>query len=596
MDNDIDTSVFRSPGGLPVLLGAQPLFAGLSGATLEALAESVEWLSLPGGAALFEAGDPSDSMYLVISGGLAAHAPGQPHRLSRIRAGEWVGEMGLLSGRPRGAHVRAVRDTALARLPRAAFERLAMEHPEVLLRVSQMLVTRLESQVGPAAPTPARSFALIPHSKAVDAAAFGAEFVAALRCFGRAELVYSGRAAEHTSAWFHAVESANDFVVYVAEPLGSSWTRLCMRQADSIILLARAAADPAPWTALPAPGSAQYAELVRGRGELVLMHASGLEHGAAARWRRTLPGTPHHHSRGTADIARIARLVTGRAVGLVLSGGGARGFAHIGVVRALREAGVPIDLVGGTSMGAILGAGVAAEWEHAELVERMHRAFVATNPLSDYTLPVVSLVSGRKVSRLLRAEFGERCIEDLPLPFYAVSANLTSGQSAVHVQGPIWRWLRASVAIPGVLPPVFFAGQVHVDGATINNLPTDVMRAMNRGMIIGIDVGADTTFTSDMDEIDLPPFWKMLGWFRRRRNRPGILQILMRAGTVGSDAISALHRGDTDLLFQPPLATVDLLHWSAFDRVINTGYQYAQERIAALPAETLARLVAGRRS
>jgi NTE family protein len=110
------------------------------------------------------------------------------------------------------------------------------------------------------------------------------------------------------------------------------------------------------------------------------------------------------------------------------------------------------------------------------MVERIRRSFVDTNPTSDYTFPLVSLVSGRKVGRLLRREFGAACIEDSRLPFFCVSTNLTRGQAAVHRQGELWLWLRASVAIPGVLPPVIADNQVYVDGATINNLPVDVMR------------------------------------------------------------------------------------------------------------------------
>jgi NTE family protein len=274
----------------------------------------------------------------------------------------------------------------------------------------------------------------------------------------------------------------------------------------------------------------------------------------------------------------------------VLSGGGARGFAHIGVVRALREAGVPIDVVGGTSMGAIMGAGVAARWSDAEMVERFRRTFVATNPLSDYTLPIVSLVSGRKVSRLLRQEFGEVAIEDLPLPFFAVSANLTTGRGSVHREGELWRWLRASAAIPGVLPPVFHGGEVHVDGGVINNLPVDVMRAANVGIVIGVDVGSDTTFTSDIQAVDLPPLWKLLGWFRRHKQRPTILQILSRAGMINSDAATLAGRRMTDLLLQPPLAAVDLLHWKAFARAIEAGYRHARQRLAELEAPLRVRL------
>ena len=139
----------------------------------------------------------------------------------------------------------------------------------------------------------------------------------------------------------------------------------------------------------------------------------------------------------------------------------------------------------------------------------MRRSFVDTNPLNDYTLPLVSLVSGRKVTRLLRREFDDSRIEDLPLPFFCVSSNLSSGQLAVHRRGELWRWLRASVAIPGVLPPVVHHGELFVDGATINNLPVDVMRDMPAsGRVIGVDVGADRAFTTDSVDSDAPPLWK----------------------------------------------------------------------------------------
>jgi NTE family protein len=282
-------------------------------------------------------------------------------------------------------------------------------------------------------------------------------------------------------------------------------------------------------------------------------------------------------------------MLTGRGVGLVLAGGGARGFAHIGVVKALREAHVPIDLVGGTNMGAILGAGIAQCWSVEELKERFHAAFVKAKPLRDYTLPFVSLVSGRKVSRLLRKDFGNTDIEDLPLTFFCVSSNLTTGHCEVHRRGLLWLWLRASVAIPGVLPPVVHKGEVLVDGGTMNNLPVDAMRELGRGPVIGVDVGADRAFTTDSEEIDVPLPWQLMSWLRVRRNRPNIFQILWRSGMVNSSAMTAAHREKTDLLLQPPLAQIDMLNWSAFDRAINVGYEYAVQRLEALPPDSLLR-------
>jgi NTE family protein len=587
MDGDPgETLVLR--GDPLALLESSPIFRGLDRPTLSAIAAELEWLSLPGGATLFQAGEAPDAMYILIAGCLGAYSGGDaPRLLGRITAGQAVGEMGLVSGHARIATVHALRDSELARLPRESFDRVILKHPAAMLRLAQLVVERLESserggvRVGP------RTYAVLPQSIEVDVGGFATALVAALARHGRAELVWSVRGADHTSAWFHRIESANDYVVYVADPEPTTWSKLCVRQADSLLFLARAESPAGPWAVA---GRDLSRGAVQARAELVLLHEQRIEPGAAARWCRQMPGVPHHHVRDVPDVERVARLLTGKAVGLVLSGGGARGFAHIGVVRALREAGVTIDLVGGTSMGAIMGAGVAAGWTTDEMVARFHRSFVATNPLSDYTLPIVSLVAGRKVSRLLRQEFGDAAIEDLPLPFYAVSANLTTGRGSVHRAGDLWRWLRASVAIPGVLPPVFHHGEVHVDGGAINNMPVDVMRAFHPGVVIGVDVGSDTTFTSDIQDVDLPPLWKLLGWFRRHKQRPTILQILWRAGMVNSDAATAAGRRLTDLLLQPPLADVDLLNWHAFERAIAAGHRHAHEQLAALDAAGRARL------
>jgi NTE family protein len=227
------------------------------------------------------------------------------------------------------------------------------------------------------------------------------------------------------------------------------------------------------------------------------------------------------------------------------------------------------------------------EWGHEELVERFKRTFVDTNPLNDYTLPLMSLVSGRKVTRLLRQEVGDRVIEDLPLPFFCVSSNLTTGRIAVHRSGPLWRWLRASVAIPGVLPPVFHRGEVHVDGGAMNNLPVDVMREVGRGPVIGVDVGADRAFTADFEDVDVPALWKAMAWFRSKKKRVNIFQILWRAGMVNSAAATMAHREQTDLLLQPPLETLDMLNWKGFDRAIEAGYRYTVEKLRDVPAGVL---------
>jgi NTE family protein len=273
-------------------------------------------------------------------------------------------------------------------------------------------------------------------------------------------------------------------------------------------------------------------------------------------------------------VLRLTRHLLGEATALVLSGGGARGFAHLGVVRALREANVPIDAIGGTSIGAIMGAGVALEWSLEEMRERFARTFVASNPLGDYTLPLVSLVAGRRVGQRLKNEFGEVLIDDLAVPYFCVSANLSSGQANAHRSGLLWQALRASISIPGVLPPVLRGGEVYVDGGVINNLPVDLMSEQHAGSIIGVDVGTDRALKSQFDELMLPPWWRL--WPQtRKRERPSILGVLLRSGMVNSGAAAELTAARSTLLIRPKLADVDMLDWRAFDRAIELGYRAA---------------------
>jgi NTE family protein len=586
-DTLVETSIERR-NMLTLLAGIQ-LFRGLDAETLVAIISEIEWFSLPGGACLFEAGEEPDALYIVISGCLGAFfrtGDGHTRLVGRVMAGETVGEMALISGKPRTASVLALRDTEIGRFSKQAFETLLLDHPQAMLSIAKLTVQRLENaqrQQRGKRSVP-KTFTIVPYDGNVDVRAFAEQLVASLNHGTKTDLVWGVRGSAHTSHWFANIEQANDFVVYAADPGVTTWSRLCMRQADSVLLLTHADATPGHW---PIVRARHESRATLQRAELVLLHEKGFVTGAARRWLDVHPGLAHHHVRHTGDVARLARLLTGRGVGLTLSGGGARGLAHIGVVKALREARVPIDAVGGTSLGAILGAGVAMEWGHEELVERFKRTFVDTNPLNDYTWPLMSLVSGRKVTRLLRQEVGDRDIEDLPLPFFCVSSNLTTGRIAVHRSGPLWRWLRASVAIPGVLPPVFHRGEVHVDGGAMNNLPVDVMREVGRGPVIGVDVGADRAFTADFDEVDVPALWKVMAWFRSKRNRVNIFQILWRAGMVNSAAATMAHREQTDLLLQPPLETVDMLNWKGFDRAIEAGYRYTIEKLRDLPSSVL---------
>ena len=564
-----------------IRLAGLTLFEGLDETMLGAVEAQLEWFSLPGGWILFRRGEEADALYVVASGCLGVMVRGKDgleSLVARICEGETVGEMGLISGEPRSATVVSLHDTELLRLPKAAYERLIERHPQAMLRLTGLLARRLRSTTHGADRAPmAKNLALVPLNPALPDAVLVQGLVEALSDSGLRVRLLDSSAAEHTTEWFHAVGAAHDLVVYRAEPDPTAWTQLCLRQADRVLLLAAGAS--APPVGLPIESC--LGDAMR-RSELVLLHDGAvIRPQGTARWLERLPVDTHYHVRLGAprDLARLARFVTDRAVGLVLSGGGARGFAHVGVIRALREAGVPLDRLGGTSIGGIVAAGLGLEWDDGELADRLRRAFARSNPLSDYTLPLIALVRGRKVTRLLRDHFGDVRIEDLWLPYFCVSSNLTRGSMMAHRRGPLWRALRASVAIPGVLPPVVEAGQVLVDGGVIDNFPIDVMSAMRRGPVIGVDVATDRALTAPPADLEDGSPWRLL---RRGRGAPVIVSLLLRAGTVSADARTRLFRSHADLLFEPPLETIDMLDWRAFDRAIEIGYRYAVEMLGHL--------------
>lgn len=549
-----------------------------------ALEDELEWFSLPGGRVLFEANDVPDGLYLVLSGclGVVARAGGgQAELLVEIVAGETVGDLALLAQSPQPATIIALRDTSLVRLGKAEFERLVRRHPSVLLPLTLRVIRRLQRALSsrPSSVTVPKTVALIPLDADIPAEAIADALAEALIASGLRVKVLDASAHEQIEDMFYAIEIAHDLVIYRADARGSPWTQMCIRRSDRVLLVAGSKASPVECLRRLV---AAITEVPWRRAELVLLQGSGGRLPMAAEpWLGRLPVPFHCHIRpeSKADIARLGRYLTGAAVGLVLSGGGARGYGHIGVIKALREAGIPIDLVGGTSIGSIMAAAAALEWDEKEFHERMHAAFVASNPLDDYAFPLVALTRGRKVTQRLREHFGEARVEDLWRPYFAVATNLTTGGIAVQRSGLLWRAARASIAIPGLLPPLVQGGEVLVDGAVMNNLPSDIMSAMRRGPVIGVDVTRYQTLTAREGN----GHWSLRGLVAGNDyDGPGIVSLLLRAGTMGGDAQTMMSRAHADVLLEPPLQHVNIRDWRTFDRTIEAGYRYTMERMGEL--------------
>jgi NTE family protein len=539
------------PESLRRHLSALPLLAEVGDAGMKRLLAEANWFGLPGGTPLQRDGDNDSALFLVVTGGLGVFIEGR--LVAQIPPGETVGEMSLLSGDAHSAQLVALRDSELLRISPEGFEALAARHPRVMMNMMRVLVRRLHDTAHKSkiASRP-KTFAIVPLQEGLGHESIAHRLAGVLVGMGAKAAVLDSAAGEQTAEWFDSFEAAHDLVFYRGDAPGTAWTKLCLRQADRVFFLARAG-RPLQTPLLPAAK-----ERVCGLPILLLLHPGD----------RAVPEPfelksgqfdSHHHIRdgNTADLRRLARFVAGRAVGLVLGGGGARGFAHIGVVKALSEAGVPFDFLGGVSMGAIVAAGLASEWSIEELTERLRASFVTSSPLSDFTLPLIALVRGKRVRALLHENFGETRIEELPKPFFCVSSDLTSGRIHTHENGLLWRALRASVALPGILPPVAHHGHLLVDGGVMNNLPVDVMRERNAGPLIASDVTSEMDMSVRDSRYSERPVWSLL--WQRMRGTPSILSILMRAGTMGSEAQRRLVREQADYIFEPPLIGVEPL-------------------------------------
>ena len=357
-------------------------------------------------------------------------------------------------------------------------------------------------------------------------------------------------------------------------------------QADLLIVVAHALSSAAP-SAL----ESAIAPAVLAPRELVLLHEPGVNPSGTARWLQNHRFARHHHlGRGHhAHLHRLARRLAGCSVGLVLGGGGARGFGHIGAMRAFAESGVPIDHVGGTSMGSIMAAEVALGWDSGKMHERTRHAF-RRDPLAwDNTFPFASKITCNKVVRLFQHLLGTAHAEDCWLPYFSVACSLTDARTVTQRSGFLWQCVRASSALPGLGPPVVESGKFLVDGAILNNLPADILADDGMGPVIAINVGPKEDLgTTRSDNYSLSG-WRIL-WERLRgaawaREYSSLLWVLQRTVLLGAVDMAERMRGVASLYLQLPLDRYEMFKWSEIDPIVELGYQSSKAQIAAWAAQ-----------
>jgi predicted acylesterase/phospholipase RssA/CRP-like cAMP-binding protein len=581
------------------------LFGRLDAETVSWLREELEWIHLGHGEALFRSGDSSDGMYVLVSGRLRVTVTrpqdGQ-QVVGEVSPGEPVGELGLLSGEPRSATVVSIRETNVVKMTESVFQRLASRQPAAVTNLTRPIITRQQRSLrSAAAPVRALALALVPAGPDVPLVSFAARLADALRADGPVLVLDGARLDEAlrrpgaaqedadgptglvVSAWLSEQEKRFRYLVYVADPHWSPWTERCVCQGDRLLVIADARARPG----LGPVERAIRERKVPARQELVLLHPQ-----AAARpsgtgeWISSRCLHAHHHVRigDRAHMERLARRVAGKAVGLVLSGGGARGFAHVGVIRALEELGTSIDIVGGTSMGALIG-GLHAVGHGPQDIAEIAARLANPKRMFDYTLPIASLLASAKLTQIMREMYGEAQIEDLWRTYFCVSANLTRAERVVHRSGALWKAVRTSVAVPGIWTPMVHGDDVLVDGGALSNFPVDVMvQLCEGGTVIGSDLPGRPAVSGQYDFGPSVSGWKIL-WsrinpFRPPIRVPSLAATVWRAHEISGASEARRNQAMADLLVQPDVGAFSLMDYESYKPIIEIGYQAAREKAA----------------
>lgn len=586
---------------LKKLLSESEIFRTLEAGVLELLASEMEVMHLRGGRKLMEQGDPGDCMYIVVTGRLQAYVrspQGDDHLVGEIGNGESVGEMALITGEDRSATVRTIRDSLLLRVSRLGFERIVAKHPRTMMEISRVIVNRLRRVMRfPEQTVPVKTIALLPGGTDSSLHLFVDGFVQALSRMGSVLHLNAGKIPEFpdpdpcpqqgensdernsTLSWFSDQETTYRFVLYEAEPSLTPWTRQCIRQADRIVLVVDAASDPR----LNDVEKFLYQSRREGPAipqELILLHSNRNRTPVdTGKWLASRSLIRHHHLRtdAPADFDRLARILAGKAIGLVLGGGGARGYAHIGVIKALTEKRIPIDMVGGVSVGALIAGMYAMEWGWETIRERIKAILIEGKVRNDMTLPIISMNRSRKFDQALKAFYGETCIEDLWYNFFCVSCNLTTAETVVLRSGPLSRAVRASNAAPVIFPPSIDHGELLVDGGLVNNQPGDIMKTFCGGDVIVVNVSPEKDIKVDPSMLEMPSPWKVL-WsrvnpFGRAINVPNIPAVMMRTIMVGSRRKAQEVEAMCDLYLRPPVGAFKLTDDDRIDDIIDAGYR-----------------------
>ena len=595
-------------------LSTVDLFKKLNRASLKDLAASMTLISIGGGEMLIRQGELDTSSYILLQGRLRVYIQTnqpedskEPLPLAEISVGEIVGEIALLTNQPRTGSVRAIRDSLLLKLDKRTFSEFEKHHPHGVIEIAKTALKRLLAKSRPTESGENTITIAVAPAGDSNHRPFIHYFVQELNkikptllvnpelCNRHFEKEVAQTQLEDTPkdliAWLQSLENQYTYVVYETDRVLTFWTHRCLRQADRILLVADSSLDPALNSIEKTIFSNKFE--LQPYVELICLHSEKTTViKGTDRWLKKRQVSMHHHLKLNTEncFDRYIRFLTGRAFAVVLNGGGARGFAHIGVIKSLEQLNQPIDYIAGCSMGAVIGgcyamgAGVQKILDFSSDYVQHHKP--------DYTLPLVSLLTGKSTTDFFQNMYGDIRIEDLWVPFFCTSANITQSKLHIHNQGPLWLAIRASISIPGIYPPIYDdQGNMLVDGGIINNMPVDLMRKLIcGGKILAVNCSINIRKYPKIPKEQLPSYlsgWKLFfkkynPFIKDKKKFDSIFEILLSSLTVFSEDLQKQMEKEADYLLQFDTSQFGTLEFQARDKIIDLGYRITMEKLPDL--------------
>jgi EmrB/QacA subfamily drug resistance transporter len=540
------------PAEVATDLSGVPMLAALPVDARHRLEDVSRLVTVSAGAWLIEEGDPPGSAFVVRRGRLEVEVAGQVVR--ELGPGEVIGELALLTGEPRSAGVRARRDSTVVEIPRAAFEEVLAADAVAARTMLTQIAERLRTAGGTAKdervpqPTVVAVVGMHPGSGAAEIGHLLGRLLA-LHHLVAAPGVVDPEGLERA-------ERDHDRVLLVADGPGDgddpAWRDFCVRQADAVVLVAHADAPPPSAPLSPAPARSPEVVLL-GSGAGPDRRAAWV--GATDAWQLTVVDGDL-----AVSLRPLADRLSGRSLGLTLAGGGARAFAHIGVLRELEESGFHVDRVAGSSVGAVIAALHASGRDGEALEETCYAEFVRRRPFGDWTLPTASLARGRRMQQGLARAFGDAVFEGLPRQLHSVSTDLVTRTRQVHRRGSVAEAVNASAQLPVLLPPIPGEdGRLLVDGGVLDNLPVDLLTERDEGPVVAVNIAMGGGGG---------------GSKRPRSGRPRVPALgetLLRTMMIGSGGAVASARARGAWVVTPPTLGVGLLEFHQLDRMVGAG-------------------------